>query len=372
MKPRILVLSTVHPAYDTRVVFRETASLAKHYDVHLAITRLSGHRLPGVCYRAIPFSKALAVRLLLAHPAAVWAVIKTRPRLLILHDPELLPLGLFFAFLGKKVIFDMHENLSRQFGQRSNDRLPILKNIFQFFERKARKRLFYFFAEDSYSADFQPLFRPSAVVRNFPALASFPQAATTPFAEPAFFYLGQLSVARCLDVMILALGQVRKKYPAVRLHLFGPLGYDLQAMTEVQALPGFAEVQENLIFHGPVPAREAYATGKRCLAGLALLRPVGDFAHSYPSKIFEYMALGLPVISSDFPLYRSVVADHRCGFCLPAGDVAALTGTLLFCIENPEQARQLGQNGQQAAGTFFNWEKEEKTFLQFVKQVLAS
>ena len=203
-------------------------------------------------------------------------------------------------------------------------------------------------------------------------MASFPEKETTFSAAPAFFYLGQISRARCLDVMLLAFSEVIKKYPDVRLHLFGPLGYDLHTMAEVQTLPGYAALQENLIFHGPVPAREAYATGRSCRAGLALLRPVGDFEGSYPSKIFEYMALGLPVITSNFPLYRSVVETHRCGFCLPPTDAAALTRALLFCIEQPEEARRLGRNGRQAVQSVFNWEEEEKTFLSFVKRTLNS
>ena len=47
-------------------------------------------------------------------------------------------------------------------------------------------------------------------------------------------------------------------------------------------------------------------------AGLVVLKLVAHEMEAYPIKLFEYMAAGLLVISSDFPIWRGVV-EGKCG-----------------------------------------------------------
>lgn len=126
----------------------------------------------------------------------------------------------------------------------------------------------------------------------------------------------------------------------------------------------------NLRFYGYTDQRDAFPYAVRATAGLALLKPLGDYPDSYPTKLFEYMALGLPVITSDFPLYRNIVEQHDCGLCVAADDPVTITNALLYLIEHPDEARAMGERGRQAVDTLYSWATEATKLLRLYGAVL--
>ena len=180
--------------------------------------------------------------------------------------------------------------------------------------------------------------------------------------------MGCLSEARAFDTLIDALSQLKADYPNFIVHLFGQ-----QAFTEqwMRNLPGFANVESNLRFYGYTDQRLALPSIANATAGLALLKPVGDYPDSYPTKLFEYMALGLPVVTSDFSLYRAVVEKYRCGLCVSANDSVSIAHALRYLIEHPAEARAMGERGSLATQTSYNWTSEAHKLVQFYQAILA-
>ncbi|MCY7350909.1 MAG: glycosyltransferase [Cytophagaceae bacterium] len=377
IKP-ILHLSALHGGHDSRVVYREGFSLAKRYNLTMVLTRPDPAINSAICFKSVPYQRSLWKRLFLVHPRLLWQALRSQARIIHFHEAELIPIGLLLCALGRTVIYDVHENLHRQLKAKRLNNSGFYRWFFRVFDRLAQRYFYLIFAENSYRADYQNLRKPYAVILNYPSLPlldphrkQYLEAETPPGTDPEFFYIGQLSLARCLDVLINALAQLKTHYPNFRMHLFGPFGFDLSGPEELAQLPGYERIKTNLTFYGPTDAREAFAYAARCVAGLALLRPVGDFPTSYPTKIFEYMALELPVITSDFPLYRSVVETHDCGFCLDPTNADALFQTLKFLVENPEIARQMGVNGRKAVEKSYDWAFEEQKLFQFYEQVAS-
>ena len=93
---------------------------------------------------------------------------------------------------------------------------------------------------------------------------------------------------------------------------------------------------------------------------------------SYPTTLFEYMALGLPVIVSDFPLWRDVVDGAGCGVCVPPGDASALADALELLAREPEAARRMGDRGREAAIARYRWETEEKKLLGLYEELVGA
>ena len=83
------------------------------------------------------------------------------------------------------------------------------------------------------------------------------------------------------------------------------------------------------------------------------------------------MVLGLPVITANFPLYRTVVEDNQCGFCIDPSDPAVLAMHLRYLIDHPEEAEQMGKRGRQAAETTYNWASEKPKLLNLYKLLLS-
>jgi glycosyltransferase involved in cell wall biosynthesis len=81
---------------------------------------------------------------------------------------------------------------------------------------------------------------------------------------------------------------------------------------------------------------------------------------SYPTKMFEYMSIGLPVIASDFPLYREVIEAHGCGLCVDPRNPEALASAILTIADNPTLQAEMAENGVKAVEAHYSWESQEK------------
>jgi glycosyltransferase involved in cell wall biosynthesis len=106
------------------------------------------------------------------------------------------------------------------------------------------------------------------------------------------------------------------------------------------------------------------------MGGIALLKPVADYPDSYPAKLFEYMALNLPVITSNFNLYRSIVERSGCGFCINPTDSELLADKLDWIITNHNSALLMGRAGRKSVETHYNWENEQNILLNFYQDIL--
>ena len=108
----------------------------------------------------------------------------------------------------------------------------------------------------------------------------------------------------------------------------------------------------------------------RSVAGLVTLHPVINYLDALPIKMFEYMAAGIPVIASDFPLWREIVVGNQCGLCVDPMDPAAIARAIDHLAQHPDEACQMGENGRRAVLEKFNWAVEEKKLIQLYEDLL--
>ena len=81
------------------------------------------------------------------------------------------------------------------------------------------------------------------------------------------------------------------------------------------------------------------------------------------------MSAGIPVIASNFPLWRDIIEGNDCGLCVDPLDPKAIAAAIDFLINNPERAQQMGENGQRAVTKYYNWSIEEAKLLDFYKKL---
>ncbi|AQG81678.1 glycosyltransferase [Spirosoma montaniterrae] len=368
---RILHVSTAHPASDPRIAYRVLPTLAPHYELIALLPNGSAGEWTGIRYVSLFWFRRVWQRVLVNYPLVLWHTLRLRPALFHIYDPELLPLARFVQLLLQiPVIYEVHENLYKKLDAKASNQTRLATWAFCRADRMAQRHFYLIFTEHGYTDTYRHLNRPSVVIHNYPTLPFFEpfrtNYATDPQA-PVFFYIGWISLERAFDTLLLALASLKANYPNFRVHLFGDCAIPNHVLTR---LPGFAKVCDNLIFYGYTNQQTAFRYAAGATAGLALLNPVGDYPESYTTKLFEYMALGLPVVTSDFPLYREVVERHGCGFCVSPNDPVAIADALLYFIQNEQVARDMGQRGRQAVETMYNWETESKQFLSFYRQVL--
>jgi glycosyltransferase involved in cell wall biosynthesis len=370
-KPRILHLSTAHPANDPRLAYRVIPSLAAHYPLIALLPKATNKYAEGVRYIGLPFFRRVLVRLLISHPIALWHILWLRPSLLHVYDPELLPLARLVQLLMRiPVIYEVHENFYKKLPQKAASQGMLFTHLFRWFDTMARRHFHLIFTEHGYLDTYTRLANPSVVIYNYPSLP-FLEPFRCPYAPnrmaPEFFYIGWISLERAFDTLVAALAILKGHYPHFRVHLFGGRTLSDDALAK---LPGFSSIRGNLIFYGYTDQHRALPHAARATAGLALLKPVGDYPESYTTKLFEYMALGLPVVTSDFPLYRDVVERHQCGFCVSPNDPIQVANALVYLIEHPDESLEMGQRGRHAVETIHNWAGEARKLLDYYALVL--
>lgn len=98
-------------------------------------------------------------------------------------------------------------------------------------------------------------------------------------------------------------------------------------------------------------------------AGICIYQPAANHFEAQPIKMFEFMAAGLPVVASDFPLWKEIIENAQCGICVNPQDSNAVKEACEALIFNPENAEAMGRTGRSAVEETYNWNIEEAKLL---------
>jgi glycosyltransferase involved in cell wall biosynthesis len=368
----IVHLTTVHPRNDTRIRFRQLKALAENaYQCVLVVADgLGNEQAEGFLIQDLGrASGGRAGRWLLGSWRAWRHLRRMRPELVHFHDPELLPVGFLLRLQGCRVIYDVHENVPQQILEKywlpGILRRPIacLASLLEYLGGR------FFSAIVTATPKIAERFPPhkTVIVQNFPTLSELELPQTLPYAQrpPHFAYVGNITVIRGTREMIQAVGKLPSER-GTHLWLAGKFApQNLQK--EVSALPGWERVN----YMGWTDRKQTAELFAKSCAGLVLFHPVPNHIDAQPNKLFEYMAAGLPVIVSDFPLWRKIVGDGGCGLLVDPMDTRAIADAMQWMLDHPAEAEAMGRRGREAVVAKFNWNKEQEKLLALYTELLA-
>lgn len=365
----IVHLTSVHDPLDERILVKECGSLAAHgFDVGLIAPGTAPAIAHCVTIRTIPQREGRWRRMTSTVPAVLRAALASKARICHLHDPELVPAGLILKLAGRTVIYDVHENVPATILEKRWI-APALRRaiarIVDAIERSSQLYLDHFVPATASIAQRFPSDR-STLVQNFPLQGEFLPVDGEPYAQrpPHVAYLGGVTAIRGARELVRAIGLVAD--PRARLVLAGRFQErGLQAACETE--PGWGRVD----FLGWRPRTELAAVLGRARAGLVTFLRVPNHVDSQPNKLFEYMAAGIPVIASDFPLWRKIVGGEQCGLLVDQDDPAAIAGAVDWILDHPDEAEAMGRRGRAAVLARYNWESEAQKLLALYRRLLA-
>lgn len=370
-RPRPVVhLTTVHPRDDIRIFHKECRSLARAgYEVVQVVGDGRGDAVvQGV--RIVDIGAAPAGRLarMRTQPRrALEAVRALQPALVHFHDPELLPTGGVLAREGLPVIYDAHEDVPRQILTKQWIPAPLrapLAWAFERYENARVKPLAAVVAATPHIAQrFAACARRSVNVGNFPFLDELAPAAGPVERRRAVCYIGGLTRTRGIRQIVQAVGQV----PGLTLVLCGDME-DAAFEAELRAEPGWAQVD----WRGRVGREGVREAMAQCRAGLVTLQPMPSYVDSLPIKMFEYMSAELPVIASNFPMWREIVETTGCGACVDPTDPSAIANALRAIVDDPARIAAQGRAGRQAVLATYNWPQSERALLGLYDELLGT
>ncbi|MCK5231594.1 MAG: glycosyltransferase family 4 protein [Desulfobulbaceae bacterium] len=365
---RIAHLTSSHRPFDIRIFHKEAVTLAKAgYEVSLIQVHVSDESSQGVTVRSVSMGRGKLKRMLLSPLCIYRKAVVENADVYHVHDPELIPYAALLRLKGKTVVYDMHENIPRLLLTKHWVPValrPIASFAFRSLQRVLLARIPIVFAEQSYEKDY-PWVKKSEIILNFPIIEELKGGAPR-YVTPTLGYFGQVTASHGSLTTLKAIEILNGIGHTVHWHCIGPA--HKRHAREVESLARSYELS-GIHFHGYLPPKQGWDIIARCHVGLAVLDPIPNFIESFPTKMFEYMALGLPVIVSDFPLYRSIVDDIDCGFCVQPRDPEAIAEKLLWLIENPDEAYEMGKRGCEAVHRKFHWGIETRKLLAFYDEL---
>jgi glycosyltransferase involved in cell wall biosynthesis len=367
---RVVACTIVHHPQDARILHRQIrALLDAGHEVSYIAPLSAGEMTPSASgvtqwpgLTAVDVPRAAGRRRLGALRAARRELARHSPGadLLIVHDPELL-LVLPLVSRRPPTVWDVHEDTAAALSTKAwlpAALRPAVAAVVRRAERMAERRIHLILAEHGYADRFH---RPHPVVPN---ATYVPDVPVPPGRADRVIYIGHLSPDRGTSEMI-EVGRLLQPH-GIAVEIIGPA--DARARAELTR----AQVAGLVRWHGFLPNDQAVLMSDGALAGLSLLYDEPNFRHSLPTKVAEYMAHGVPVITTPLPVAAGLVERYDCGTVVPFGDARAAADAVLRLAADPGLRAGQGMRGHRGAAESLGWPAHARSFVTQLERWAAS
>ncbi len=319
--------------------------------------------LNGVNIRGVQLPKSRLKRMH-SLDAVYQRMVEVNADLYHFHDPELIPLACKAKKHGKKVIFDSHEDVPLQISEKTWIPWIIRKPLSATYRRYEERRLKKFDAlvtvtpsiverlkkcnTSTYQITNYPIYKDIEDKRVWNSNICF-----TGNISPQWMHENIIRSAKKAGVKYVLAGKANEKY-----------------FDALKSMPEWVIVD----YKGVVSSDAVIQIQQNGIAGVALNDYVANVGYKLGSlgntKLFEYMMAGIPVIATDFILWKEIVDKYECGICVNPRDTDAITSAILYLKEHPEDSKRMGDNGIKAVREHYNWESQETILLDMYNKVL--
>jgi glycosyltransferase involved in cell wall biosynthesis len=366
---KVMIFSSVHPYDDTRIFHKQAVSLAQAgYQVELHAVAdftekvIQGVRVVGVQRHASKLKRLENGKLLYER------AIESGADLFHFHDPELLPWGAKLAKKTKKpVIYDAHEDLPKQIYTKpwipAYLRGPLSAVAQRVEKGYARQLAAVITATETIAKQFSSA-KNVVVIKNYPQ--PMPRIEQVKDKKNLILYVGGISYLRGYREMIKMMDYLPAELEA-ELHLIGPLQHIASEDRDEEQLK-----KKNIFLHGRVLFEEVKKWLGKGKVGLVCLHPTQNYPESLPIKMFEYMAAGLPLIASNFPLWKEIVEKSHAGFTVDPLNPQEIAEKVKELLTNDQLHQEMSRNGRKAHEEIYNWQVEEQKLLDLYRSLLEN
>lgn len=363
-------ITSVHDRDDARIFWKECLSLSKAgFEVTLIVADGTGNEVrsgvrivdtgkpgPGRLSRFL-HSWFDVYRCALKHPSDVYHF----------HDPELIVTGLLLKLRGHRVIYDIHEHVSKQILLKNWIPAIIRKPVAAVFgalETWASRRFDALVVPQvSMQESFGKLNERCRLIPNFAQVEEPIDKADHP-ARAILFHAGGLTAARGFHNMLEAMKYLDKR---CELHLAGTLESE-----NYRELLRSHPLAASIFYHGRLPYGKVAELYRKTHIGIILYNNVGQYHLSWAVKLFEYMAHGIPVIMPNFGSWPDFNREHGCGVCVDPVNARQVAGAVHSLLDNPRLRNELGENGRRSVRLHYNWAVAAERLVGLYRDLLTT
>ena len=366
MSVKVCHVTSVHQRYDTRIFHKECTSLAKAgYDVTLLVADNKAPEIRnGVKIISADFKPASRLdRILHSSRVMLKYAMHVDAEIYHLHDPELLPVAKKLKQSGKKVIFDSHEDVPAQILNKSwipKHLRKLCALLYSAYANAILHEVDYIIGVTPHLVERLRLVNSNVeMITNFPITASYADSEVTkPTTEKnnVIAFAGGITSQWSHEIVLQAIEDIDVQYKLAGVA-------DQEYIKKLQGYPSWEKVD----YIGKIPHEDVAKMLRQSSIGMALLQyspnSNGKEGTLGNTKLFEYMMTGLPVICTDFTLWREIIDKWQCGICVDPDDVKAIRSAIDYLIHNSHKWQEMGNAGRLAIKTEFNWSVEERKLL---------
>jgi len=379
---KICHISILHKPFDPRIFYRECYSLnIAGYETHLIIPLIKNSteiKNGIILHNNRDQSKETSAINLAERLSRLWCSLKIsrsiNADLYHLHDPELIPVGLLLKLFNKKIIFDSHENNTAYIMQKAHipflfrHLLKIYLTIIEFLAAK--------FFDEIITADngVKELFieryhaNEAQVIHNFPRLDLFTSSSALPVNERLYDIVYHGSIPKSHLETAFAIDDIlRERKLAARWLFFGACSHVSWALGEIKK----RGIEKSFVIDPHlIPADQVVDRVCQAKIGFIPLPDLPKFHDNIPSKLFEFMALGLPVVMSDLPPSRPFVGDGSGVIMVPPGDYEAYANAIISLLSDPALYAKKAAQGVEKVNSNFSWHRESIKLINLYERIL--
>jgi len=287
-----------------------------------------------------------------------------------LHSPELLPLGVKLKRHGKAVVYDAHEDMPNHILEK--EWLPpwsrqLVSRAFALYMNRVLTRFDEVISPHSHVVhSLQKRLGKGILIANFPLVKERQDSSVDEYLarKNLFCYSGTVYSYSNQSTIAAALSEIDDAY----YEIAGYIDDEQREMLSNSAAGG------RISCLGRLSQVELAKFYNRSIAGIVVYDyklNLGYRLGSYgTNKIFEYMEAGLPIICTDYDLWKDIVDRYKCGICVKPGDVPGLRQAMHAIMADKKAAFQMGINGRQAVEKEFNWTSEEAKYCKMFSDLL--
>lgn len=366
-------LTSVHPATDGRIFEKECTSLAKNgYEVYLIAPGANSCIINNVHIIGVPIRKKGRIYRIFTLAREVYLkALSIDASIYHFHDPELLIFGLKLKRKGKKVIFDSHEDVPNDI---KNKRYlnPLISNFLYWIYRILEPIVISKFdavisVTPHIINKLNKLNKNTYQITNYPIINSQIQNETKvieKFSNLTIFFAGGVNSLWMHENIIKALGKINLD---IKYIIAGPSSNDYLEKLKLE------EAWDKVDYIGKIPRYEVENYYLKSHIGIALPNYTnaggGTLGTLGNTKIFEIMLSGLPIICSDFILWKQIVEGNKCGICVNPNSIDDIANAILQLINNINESNVMGMNGKNAVLEKYNWSTQEYILLDVYKKL---
>lgn len=362
---KICHMTSAHTSLDTRIFYKQCISLAEAgFETYLVAPGESFEQ-NGVKVIGVETSKGNRLLRMTKIAKDVYrAALAVDADIYQLHDPELLQFALKLKKKGKKVIFDSHEDYPENIRKKTWIPFvirPVIAGLYKKYQNHVLKRIDAVIYVTLSQREKLETVNPNAVmITNYPIIESMEESPVYS-GNRTICFAGGISEQWMHENIIKAAANKGIKYILC--------GRETTYLSYLKTLPEWPIVD----YKGELPHDRVFAVLREAGIGMALAddKLYGNYGTLGNTKLFEEMLAGIPVICTNFILWKEIIEDNNCGICVDPNDIDSIAYAINYLFDNPGVAKQMGANGRKMVIEKYNWSVEEKKLLNLYEHLIS-